>query len=378
MARGAKSDKLDPNEFVRRAETNAKRIAELFAAERPKMRFARSLADCLEMEQKKTLELRSAYPDVFYKIPFLSGRFFQDYDHFEQHQRIPEKYFVRDPEDYYFISHRWDTPMAPDPTNRQFKTLKEFYLRLKPSVQKTYGFWYDFSCVPQRNAAGDRSPADEARFQELLQGMHLLPVFSSNVNLFSDSYLSRSWCCVEWAAATKISPLPMGEDAVIPFRNDIKFRQIAVLVWFLMANVESRTKFMSGDDSAATPYLNTLLRSLIVPTEATYASDKTFLHLTLQRHFWYHVRLVGLRTQVMIACLSLDRFQPTDWERMFLEFLAISGDPDLQWLKRPTFDLDTEVLNLGDPLNALRFHKGQIQVRSRSRVERPSGPNPGK
>lgn len=376
MATSSQSNEFDPAEFARSAKTNAKRLADLYVSERPQMRFARSLPEALQWEQAKIKELRTAYPDVFYKVPFLSDQFFQDYDHFEIHQKIPERYFVRDPDNYYFISHRWNTPEAPDPANIQFAAIKDFYLRLKPAVQNSYGFWYDYSCVPQRNAAGVRSPADEARFQELLQVMHLLPVFSSNVNLFTDTYLSRSWCCVEWIAATKISPLPLGEGAIIPFRNDIKFRQIAVLVWFLMADMENRDKFAKGDDSAATPYLNTLLGMTFEPTEATFASDKTFLQITLQRHFWYHVRLVGLRTQFMIACLSMDRFDYAEWERMFQTFLVISGDPDLYWLARPTFDLDTEALNLGDPFNQLRFHKGQIQVRSRSRTERLPNPPP--
>jgi hypothetical protein len=72
---------------------------------------------------------------------------------------------------------------------------------------------------------------------------------------------------------------------------------------------------------------------------------------------------------MVIASLIMDRFDFADWERLFQEFLVMSLDPDLSWISQPTFDLDKEVFNMGDPFTALRFFKGEIQVRSRSRIE---------
>ena len=90
---------------------------------------------------------------------------------------------------------------------------------------------------------------------------------------------------------------------------------------------------------------------------------------TLHRHFWYHIRQLGLRSQLMTAFLLLEKYDDSFIEQMFLELIFLSGDATLEWTNEAHISLETMLLAEPDPFDALRFHGNEIQVVSQSYVK---------
>src|SRR5262249_14760580 len=154
------------------------------------------------------------------------------------------------------------SPDHPDPNGAQFALLSRYLGNLKKEVLDTWGFWYDYSCIPQRDASGQRSVAEENQFQAALKIMHRLPMLSANIMMYGAPYFNRAWCFMEWICATRISPLP-ATDMVVPLFNHIKFRHLALLVLFLMKDDDFRSGFTNGDDAIeqkAIAHLNSIIR----------------------------------------------------------------------------------------------------------------------
>jgi hypothetical protein len=334
------------------------------------VQLKRTLEECLQNERQKIGELYAYYLPILdmSAVKFLRGQYFFENSRFIRFQDVPEKYLMPATNTYYFISHRWLSLENPDPNGTQFALMREYLKNLKPEVVQTWGFWYDFSCIPQRDATGIRSAKEEEQFQAALKVMHLLPHLSSNIMICDDEYLNRAWCFMEWVCATKISPVPAHEKVVIPLFNAVKYRHLALLVLFLMKDDDFRAGFMRADDSAeqqTASHLNSLVRKSLASCASTIEGDKPLITAMMYEHFWYHVRLLGFRTQVMTALLILERLDQSTVEALFTQFLIISEDPDMRWTKETTFVLESLFKGFGNPTDMI-FHRNEIETKSNS------------
>jgi hypothetical protein len=149
------------------------------------------------LEKLKLAELRSVYRPKLSATKFLNAEYFSDYSSFARYQDIPEKYFIKGCETYFFISHRWESPINPDPTGRQFRRFKSYFDKLPQPAREPFGFWYDFSCIPQKDSNGLRTKEEELEFAGALKILHLLATLSHTVILFTGDYLDRSWCWLQ-------------------------------------------------------------------------------------------------------------------------------------------------------------------------------------
>lgn len=358
------------NLLSQNAMQNAERLTELYTREKAAAKFTRTLEESLGKERQQIEQLKEAYiPHLgASKIRFLKGEYFEENERFHPFQQIPEKYLTYDCEEYYFISHRWLSLQDPDPQGEQFALIKAKYAQLKSEIQHSWGYWYDYACIPQRDGNGERTPEEEKLFQAALKVMHLLPSLSSNLVLFDSNYLGRAWCMMEWMCATKISPLPTEDQPFAPLFNLVKFRHMALLVLFLIKDLDFKTRFMRGDDVLAITHLNSLTRKTINDCISAIENDKPLLVSLLYQHYWQNLRFVGLRTELMIAFLILDRLDETVIELLFAQFLILSGDPDMNWTKETTFIMESLVNGLGAPTDMV-FHDLDIDVNSNSKHE---------
>ena len=124
-----------------------------------------------------------------------------------------------------------------------------------------------------------------------------------------------------------------------PFANAMKFRHVALLVLALKLPSNLQERF-AEDEEVALYFLNSLLRKTLETTDATYDNDKLFLITNIMRHFWNHLQFLGVRDQLMMAVLLFDKYRNAEHgfgEAILQQFLQISGDPDLNWLKEATF-----------------------------------------
>ena len=349
---------------------NAQRLTELYLQQTKVSQFKRTLEECLDNQRQKIADLYVAYLPyiVMSDVKFLKGQYFRENDRFIRFQEVPQKYFTKDYKNYYFISHRWLSVANPDPNGAQFRLIQNLFEGLKPEVQDTWAFWYDYSCIPQRDDSGKRSAADEEKFQAVLKLMHLLPMLSSNVMIYDSPYLNRAWCSMEWMCATKISPRPV-EDLPVPFFNHIKFRHMALLVLFLMKDAEFKYAFMKGDDMRAIVHLNALIYRSLQTCVSTIENDKNVITSLMYEHFYYHVRLLGFRTQLMIAFLTLENFDERTIMSIFGQFLVISEDPALKWTEETLFVAESVFRGIGNPTDMI-FHRGEIIPKSTSSAEK--------
>lgn len=356
--------------------SNARQLTERYLEVGKKVHLKRTLEECLQNEKQKIDELYVGYLPylVMRDVKFLRGEYFRENDRFIRFQEMPEKYFTRDSRHYYFISHRWLSLEDPDPNGAQFALVSGYLRNLKEEVIQTWGFWYDYSCVPQRDASGQRSAVEEKQFQDTLKIMHLLPMLSANIMIFDTPYLNRAWCFMEWACATRNSPV-LAEDLVVPLFNHIKFRHLALLVLFLMKEDDFRAGFMRADDiveQQAIAHLNSLISKSLASCVSTIEGDKPLIVSMMYEHFWNHVRLLGFRTQLMTAWRLLERFDEPTVEAIFAQFLGISEDPAMTWTTELNFVLESVFSNFGNPTD-MTFHRQEIIKRSTSSVTRGEG-----
>lgn len=357
------------DDFLEETKKGAARLLLAFKEQLAHMSFKRGLDECLANQRHKTQELRQMYQEHIKDVVFLKASYFADFTRFERHQDIPAGYFMHGCQEWCFISHRWDSAAHPDPSGRQFAACQAYCQKLTPAHRDTLGFWYDFSCAPQRNADGTWEGGDEITFAGILKKMHLLTSLSSTLVLFQEGYLDRSWCCVEWLFSAAVTAIPLEHSHYYPFGNALKFRQLSLVVWLLTAHDEMKLEFFKGDDNYAMPFLNSLLMRTMRSTEATFGDDKHFLQIILHRHWWYHVRYLGLRSELMIGFLRLQQYDDHVLETWFQHFLIISGDPALEWTKVAMVDLDLQLLVDGDEFDDLSFHKLNIQVKPRTVIK---------
>jgi hypothetical protein len=323
---------------------NAQMLLRRYDAVKSQFNIDQSFDQCLRHENNKLAELRSIYRPQLEKARFLSSRYFRENSRMIRHQEIDPRFFVKDCTEYVFISHRWESSLDPDPTGSQFATLRSRYETLD---DETTGFWYDYSSVSQKNSRGERDTAEQKHFEETLKIIHLLAALSYTTILYEPGYLDRTWCCWEWLLASSISPIVIRDGVGFPFNNTMKFRHMALLVSALMLPNDFVKPFTQGDGSGsdllAFGYLNTLLRRTLETTDASYDSDKFFLITTTMRHFWQHLRFLGLRAQFLAAVHLFERYRdvhPGLGEGLLQHFLQVSGDSHLDWTKEATVNDD--------------------------------------
>ena len=357
-------------EFLRLIEKHSGDLFSKYAEQKAHVSFKRDLVAFLDFESAKLAELRSLYKPQLQSTKFLNAAYFADHPHFARHQDIPAKYFVSGCDTYYFISHRWQTPSDPDPEGRQCNRFKAYFEKLPWATRVASGFFYDFSCIPQKDQHGVRTAKEELVFAGALKVLHILATLSHTVILFADGILDRSWCCAEWIFASSISPLLIDQDQIFPFGNAIKFRHLALLILFLSHENDMKERFMSGEDRYAVAFINSLLMRIMESTEATWGDDKLFLNLVLHRHFWYHVRALGLRNQLATAFLLLNQYDEAFIRSIFKQFLFLTADPGLSWTKDALIEIDTMLLDNPDPFQDVHFHNDRIQVVPHSHVQK--------
>ena len=112
-----------------------------------------------------------------------------------RHQDIDPRFFTNDCSEYSFISHRWESSTNPDPNGKQFAALQALYSGLQPSSRDSIGFWYDYSCVSQKNVVGERNAIEQKHFENTLKIIHLLAILDNTTILYEPGIFNRTWCC---------------------------------------------------------------------------------------------------------------------------------------------------------------------------------------
>jgi hypothetical protein len=98
---------------------------DLYKEQRPHMAFARGLDECLDAESRATSRIASTYFDLLAGVEFLSPRYFEQHQSFVRYQEIPREFLLDSlPHSPIFVSHRWETPLNPDLSDRQFRALR--------------------------------------------------------------------------------------------------------------------------------------------------------------------------------------------------------------------------------------------------------------
>lgn len=109
----------------------------------------------------------------------------------------------------YFISHRWDDQVHPDPTGWQIESLFNFASEVMMKDKKPACFWYDYISLPQNDKINkvDRTQDEEILFQKGLQHLNylcrtctvvaLVSKTDDNLNQSLRNILQRGWILVE-------------------------------------------------------------------------------------------------------------------------------------------------------------------------------------
>ena len=108
------------------------------------------------------------------------------------------------------VSHRWETPSAPDTTGKQLERLQA-HLRENRRIRYV---WYDFWCMPQ----GNRSPSQKLHFVWMLKNVNLLYLGCSVLILLDISYLSRFWTQMEAWLSMQLG----GTDGLAPAAESMR------------------------------------------------------------------------------------------------------------------------------------------------------------
>ncbi len=354
-------------EFYETAAGMSEALVMIFNEQKKYFKSKQSLEGCYANERLKLDELHNIYKKNLETVKFLNLAYFENYSSFVRYQELPEKCFITDCSNYLFVSHRWETPINPDPQKRQFNTIKN-YVKTYASGKKNYGVWYDFSCIPQRNKQGKRSAKEKAEFEKTLSVMHLLPLFSDTIILFYSDYMSRAWCFMEWMFTHRAAVATFENGIIFPFGNKIKFHQVALVIMYMTIDHESKTMFLKGNDDIALGFLTSLLNKAFTPTRATYASDKSFLIQTAHRHFFYNIRYLGLRSQLALGFQIVNQLDDANKKALFNHFIFASSDPMLNWTKEFYIDRETMILKTDHLYHDLVFHRKEIEVSSKSKM----------
>jgi len=345
-------------------DRNVEELLALYLKLKPSLLLKKSLSECFQQRLLKLEELKEIYLPQLGNVKFLSAAYFDDHHSFQRYQDIPERYFIKGCNNFYFLSHEWETIFDPDPSGKQFKRFKAYLAKSEIEDVPRTGYWYDFSCSPQRDTDGNRTPEEEIEFTSILKIMHILTTLSLVVVIYSENYLSRTWCCAEWIMATSISPVFDPAELPFPFGNLIKFSQLAILITYLKLNEDFAREFMEGQDLAVMAFINSALASVVATTTATYEDDKRFLQDVLHRHFWYHTRFIGLRTEFLMALRLFEKYPEDLIRSLFAQFLYYTRDPYLHWTQTASFAYETMIRSEPDPFNELTFHGRWIEVTS--------------
>jgi hypothetical protein len=348
--------------------TQVKKLLDIYHEVKGKLKFAKSKEECLKAEIQTTIHISKMYKNALSDVKCLKLQYFDECSEFTRFQDIPKEFFISTNAVNYFVSHQWESINHPDPTKRQFNRLRRYFENTPKTERESTGVWYDYSCIPQRDTNGERSSNEEKEFQSQLKLMHLLPMTMPTVIMCDEDYLDRSWCCFEWLFATWITPLPFVPREAFPFGNAIKYRQLALIIMFLKMDSTSRASFFAGKDEYMIPFLNSLMERTMRGTKATLSCDKSYLQSIIHRHLWYHLRVYGLRSQLLTGFLLLEQYPADFVEVLFKQFLIISGDADLKWTEDALVDMDLMLLKGGDDFEQVPFHKLNIQIQSNSLI----------
>ena len=87
--------------------------------------------------------------------------------------------------EYLAVSHRWESPEAPDTQGVQLRSVREYLIK-NPGVKWV---WYDHWSMPQ----GQRTAEEQNAFKRMLYHMDLLFMGCSVLALVDISYSSRFW-----------------------------------------------------------------------------------------------------------------------------------------------------------------------------------------
>ena len=166
---------------VEAVAANARDLVSLFDGQWAHTTFRRSLEEALTAEEQKITELKSFYRPNMSGVRCLTYEYMRSHDCFLRYQDIDPSFFSLGAEDYFFVSHRWESPANPDPDGRQFQIVrKRFEERVPEEERASVGIWFDFSCMSQRDSEGKRSQVDQEEFNKTLRVIHLLPLLARN------------------------------------------------------------------------------------------------------------------------------------------------------------------------------------------------------
>jgi len=104
-----------------------------------------------------------------------------------------------------FVSHRWETPGAPDSTGAQLQAIQA-HLDAHPGLDFV---WFDYSCMPQKESAtvDGRSARERREFQLMLLSIADLYLTSKVLILLDNTYMTRFWTLMEsWCAMMTVTP----------------------------------------------------------------------------------------------------------------------------------------------------------------------------
>lgn len=103
----------------------------------------------------------------------------------------------------HFISHRWSSPIEPDPHG-------EHLAQIKAEFSDGDLIWYDYSCIPQE----PRTEAENRLFASVIDSIPTLiskswfTVIGQNI----ESYAGRTWCQFESVCAFHYGSYPSNQD----------------------------------------------------------------------------------------------------------------------------------------------------------------------
>ena len=90
----------------------------------------------------------------------------------------------------YFISHRWLTPIHPDPCGEQLRRVQRLH-------DDDALIFYDFCSMPQ----ADRDCTEEQVFQAQIEKLNFVIPNMKVIILADDDFMNRSWCLMEYFIA---------------------------------------------------------------------------------------------------------------------------------------------------------------------------------
>lgn len=104
-------------------------------------------------------------------------------------------------ERYLVVSHRWATPLHPDPECVQLTALQR-WLRVHPRIEWV---WVDFWCLPQNTEEMERTAEETEYFHRSLEAMYMLFLGFHVLIIFDFQYVGRFWTSYEcWLSSHEV------------------------------------------------------------------------------------------------------------------------------------------------------------------------------